>query len=293
MQTTPAEPGRRVSPARPSLASRTSTALAIALARLRQARRYPGWLLLDIILPIIFAAMPIMMGRAIGGVAVASNFERNTGSANYVAYLIIGGSVFTLVTGAMWNIGYWMRREQQTGTLEALYLTPTGRGVMVAGVSLYHAVRGLFTSTVAYVAGCLLFGVNPFQGDIFLAYLFLLVGMIPLYGLSFLFGALVLRLKEANALVSLMQWVVSFLVGAFFPVTFFPPLLQAIALAFPPTWMTNGVRAALLGVGYFFDQWYLDLAVLWGFALVLPLLGLWVFTAAERGIKRDHGVGEF
>ena len=131
-----------------------SATLAMAKARVQQLRRYPGWLLLDIILPIIFAALPILMGRALAGDAVAENFEMNTGSAEYVAYLIIGGNIFVLVTGAMWNIGFWVRREQQTGTLEALYLTPTSRAVMVAGVALYQAIRGLFTSTIAYLAGC-------------------------------------------------------------------------------------------------------------------------------------------
>src|SRR3972149_6057029 len=97
------------------------------------------------------------------------------------------------------------------------------------------------------------------------------VGLLPLYGLTLLFGALVMKVKEANALISLMQWGVSFLMGVFFPIAVFPPLLKAIALLFPPTWMTNGVRSALLGVGYFFGAWYRDLAVLWAFLLVAPL----------------------
>jgi ABC-2 type transport system permease protein len=278
---------------RTSLTITLSATLAMTKARVQQLRRYPGWLLLDIVLPIIFAALPILMGRALAGDAVAENFELNTGSAQYVAFLIIGGNIFALVSGAMWNIGFWVRREQQTGTLEALYLTPTSRAVMVAGVALYQAVRGLFTSTIAYVAGCLLFGVNPFVGNVFLAYLFLLIGLIPLYGLSFFFGALVLRLKEANALIGLMQWVISFLIGAFFPVAFFPRFLQAIALAFPPTWMTNGVRASLLNVGYFFQEWYLDFAMLCIFAMALPLIGFWVYSVTERSIQRNQGVGQF
>jgi hypothetical protein len=57
--------------------------------------------------------------------------------------------------------------------------------------------------------------------------------------------------------------------------------------------MTNGVRSALLGVGFFFQEWYLDLAVLWAFMLVAPLLGYWVFTRAEISVRRNEGVGQF
>jgi hypothetical protein len=72
-----------------------------------------------------------------------------------------------------------------------------------------------------------------------------------------------------------------------------PPLVRTVSLLFPPTWMTNGVRSALLGVGFFFGEWYLDLAVLWGFMLFAPLFGFWVFTRVERNVKRNEGIGQF
>jgi hypothetical protein len=57
--------------------------------------------------------------------------------------------------------------------------------------------------------------------------------------------------------------------------------------------MTNGVRSALLGVGFFFGSWYFDLAVLWVFLLITPLAGSWVFSRAERSVRRHEGVGQF
>jgi hypothetical protein len=57
--------------------------------------------------------------------------------------------------------------------------------------------------------------------------------------------------------------------------------------------MVNGVRSALLGVGYFFGSWYLDMAVLWGFLLLAPLLGYSAFTRMERAIRRQEGMGTF
>ena len=81
--------------------------------------------------------------------------------------------------------------------------------------------------------------------------------------------------------------------GIFFPVAVFPPLMRALALLFPPTWMTNGVRSALLGVGFFFGSWYRDLAVLWAFLLVAPFLSYWVFSRTEVAIRKNEGVGQY
>lgn len=269
-----------------------SALLASLRMRLITISRYPGSLVLDIAVPMVFAALPIMLGRASGAQAITA-FARNSGTANYIAYMLIGSSVFSIVSLAFWHVAYWLRWEQESGTLEAIYLTPTHRAWIAGGTVAYSCLRSLTSALAAYLIGSWVFGVNPFQGEIGLALLFIAVGLVPVYGLALLFGALILKVKEANALVGLMQWGVSFLMGAFFPVTVFPPLLRSVALLFPPTWMTNGARSALLGLGYFFGAWYFDLAMLWIFLLITPLVGYWVFSRVETGVRRNEGIGQF
>lgn len=276
-----------------SWSSYFSIVLASARMRFLTILRYPGQLVLDTFIPIIFAAIPILLGRANGEVNAAEVFQLNTGTPQYVAYLLIGSSVFTIVSLAFWHMAYWLRWEQEAGTLEALYLVPVHRIWIAAGTALYSCVRSLFSSVTAYFLGALILRFNPWQGELLLAVVFLLVGLVPLYGFTLLYGALIIKVKEANALVGLMQWGISFLMGMFFPITIFPPLVKIIALSFPPTWMTNGVRSAILGVGYFLGEWYLDLAVLWGFLLLAPLFGYWVFTRVENQVRRSEGMGQF
>jgi len=275
------------------LQANLSAMWASARMRLVTISRYQGQLVSEIIFPIVFAAMPILLGRASGGENAEDIFAANTGTHNYVAYMLIGSSVFSIVSNAFWHVAYWLRREQQLGTLESLYLVPTGRLWLVGGTALYSAIRSVASALIAYLIGSAIFRVNPLQGDVALALLFIIVGLIPLYGLTFLFGAVVLKIKESGAIVNLMQWGVSFLMGIYFPVTIFPPLVKAAALLFPPTWMTNGVRSALLGVGFFFGQWYFDLAILWVFLMIAPLVGLWVFTRTETSVRRNEGIGQF
>lgn len=278
---------------KPTFAQLLSALLAETRLRMINISRYPGQLVMEIVIPIIFAAMPMLLGQASGGADAATNFARHTGTANYVAYMLIGANVFTLISNAFWHIAHWLRFEQETGTLEAVYLAPTPTITLAAGVALYSVIRGLAAALIAYVIGCLIFQVNPLQGDVLLALGFIVFGLLPVYGMALLFGAVVLKVKESNSLVGLMQWVVSFLMGLFFPVAALPAFVRVVALLFPPTWITNGVRSALLGVGFFFGEWYLDMAVLWAFMLFTPLFGFWAFTRVERSIQRNEGVGQF
>jgi ABC-2 type transport system permease protein len=276
-----------------SFPNKLQIVLASTRMRILTISRYPGQLVMDIILPIVIAAMPILLGRATAGDQAAAIFEANTGTANYVGFMIIGSSVFTIVSSAFWHIAHWVRWEMETGTLESLYLAPGGRLWVAMGTALYSLIRSVLSSIVAYLLGSWILGVNPFQGELLLALLFIIVGAVPLYGVALLFGALILKLREASALINVMQWAVSLLMGVFFPIAVLPPAMRFLALIFPPTWMTNGVRSALLGVGYFFEEWYLDLAMLGVFLIVAPFMGYWVFLRVETGIRRNEGVGQY
>ncbi len=270
-----------------------SAMLASTKARLLIISRYQGSMVLDMIVPVVLAAMPILLGRATAGDQAAEIFAANTGTENYVAYLLIGSSVFTIVSMAFWHIANWLRWEMETGTIESIYLTPTHRIWVAGGTALYSMTRSTITALIAYFVGALVLGVQPIQGELLLALVFILIGLLPLYGMTLLFGALLLRIKQANAILNLMQWLLNLLMGVFYPIAVLPPLARVIALLFPPTWMTNGVRASLLGVGYFFGEWYLDFAMLWVFMLIAPLVGAWVFRTVEIKVRRNEGVGHF
>jgi len=273
----------------------------VLIARLKIISRYRGFLVMEALLPIIFAAFPLLLGTAIGGPNAGANFLRNTGQASvpdvtsyYRLYMLLGACTFTVVTLMMWLIGYWVRREQETGTLESMYLAPAKRFYVLAGVTTYAFLRSMLIFFIALTLGSLAFGVNPLSGNILLALGFMAAGFLPLWGIGFLFGAFILKIKEANSIVQMMQWVVAFLMGIYYPVTFFPPLMQYAAASFPPTMMNDGVRSSVLGVGYLFGSgWWVPFALLIGFSLVLPLLGYQFFLDTERRLKRKEGVGQY
>ncbi|NHJ02966.1 MAG: ABC transporter permease [Candidatus Heimdallarchaeota archaeon] len=267
------------------------------IVRLKTISRYKGSLSMDIFMPIMFAAMPILLGQAMAGsISEASaNFQANTGltNASYIAYMIIGANVFSTVTASFWLFGFFIRREQILGTLESLFMTPASKTSILAGLAFYVEARSAFTFVLGYLLGCILFGINPLQGQVILALLILLIGLIPIHGLSFLMGALVLKVKQANSLMNSLQWGLGIIMGAFIPVTALPLFIQIVSFIFPGFYLNYGIQAALTGIEWFFGNMYLDLTVIFIFVLICPLVGYWVFSKAESRIKAAEGVGQF
>lgn len=286
--------------ARPGLQASLSVAWTVFVARLRIITRYKGAILLESFLPIFFAAMPILLGIAVAGSEenAANNFFENTqaagqGTSEYRLYMLLGSSTFMVVSLMLWLIGYWVRREQETGTLESIYLAPAKRFHVLVGVTTYSMVRSLTAFVVAMFVGSLLFGVNPLSGNLLAAIGYLILGIPALWGLSFIFGALILRVREANSVIQLIQWVVPFFMGVYFPVTMFPPLLRFIAMAFPPTLMNDAMRSSLLRISSLYGPAYVVLALMFLAAWITPLLGYEFFGAMERRLKRNEGVGQY
>jgi ABC-2 type transport system permease protein len=277
------------------LSARINIITTVLVARFKIILRYKGAILFEMLMPVAFAAMPILLGISVAGSteAAGENFAANGGALDFKFYMLLGSSTFIVTTIMLWLVGYWIRREQEMGTIESIYLSPAKRVHVVTGVTVYALARALIAFVLAFFVGSAVFGIDPFQGNILLALLFVSIGLLPLWGIAFAFGALILKIKEANSLIQIMMWAVAFLMGIYYPVAMLPPFLQFVSMAFPPTWMTNGVRASLLDVSYFFGEWYFDFAVLFAFALVAPLIGYAIFLGTERRLRKGQGVGQY
>lgn len=292
--------GRGIGLGRPGWRASAGVAWTVFVARLKIISRYKGAILLESFLPVFFAALPILLGTAVAGNEqnAANNFFQNTssmgqGTSQYRLYMLLGSSTFMVVSLMLWLIGYWIRREQETGTLEAIYLAPAKRLHILAGVTSYSLVRSLTAFIVAMTIGSLLFGVNPLDGNLIAAIGYLILGIPALWGLSFIFGAMIMRVKEANSVIQLIQWVVPFFMGVYFPVTMFPPLMRFIAMTFPPTLMNDAMRSALLNISSLYGPGYVVIGLMFMAAWITPLLGYEFFGLMERRIRRNEGVGQY
>jgi ABC-2 type transport system permease protein len=254
-----------------------------------------GWpaRLTDLLMPSLVAFVPLILGRTVAGEEAGANFAQVAQTPDFAGFLLIGGGVFLLVTRAFWGFGHWLRQEMREGTLETLYLAPAPIALVLAGVALAFILYSAAIFVGAMLVGAFLFRIIFQTDQLILALLFLLVGLPPLYGMALLYGALVLRLKETDAFIQIAQWLTTLLAGVYFPIALFPLPLRLISLLFSPTWLTQGLRSALLDIPYFSNNGWLDLGILFLFSLVMPFLGYLAFSGVEKSLKNGSGLGEF
>ena len=258
--------------------------------------RYKGWFLFAIIFPLIMATLPILVGTAVAGSPqkAAENFMRNVGTENYQLFSLIGSAVWILAIVILWDFGLWIRQEQQLGTLEQNLLTPTNIFVILVGVSLFGLSQAAIQFAATLIVGGIIFNVlyQILAPTMLLSIFIIVVGLIPMYGLSFVIGSIVIKYKEANSIISMLQTFFAFIIGIFYPVTLFPFYLRVIAYLLPLTIPLQDARAVLLNTQVVIDIW-IDLSIIVIFSIIWPILGYFMFLKVEEMLKKGEGVGGY
>jgi ABC-2 type transport system permease protein len=189
----------------------------------------------------------------------------------------------------LWSVGTSLRSDQLRGVLETNWLTPTPRFALLLGTAASQALLSLVFLAVSFVEFDVFLGVR-FQANAAGA-LAVLAASIPwIYGLGIAFAALVLRFKEANAMVYFVRGVFMVFAGISFPLSVLPGWMRSIAAMLPLTHTIDGARAALLaGAGP--HDLRGSLAFLLSSGALLFVAGYVCFQAVDRTVRRQGSVG--
>ncbi len=236
-----------------SLAQRSATSELRALATIAWKewtifKRYPSWIISMFIWPVLFPIGYIFTAKALSGPGGAdlAAFRALTGTEDYVSFIAIGTILWMWLNMTLWDTGMRLRNEQMRGTLESNWLCPVWRGALLIGSTLTKLVTSLVLLVVSALELWLIYGVqlsssNPAS----LALLFLLVVPI-IYGIGLAFASLVLRFKEANAMVFLVRGIFTIFCGVTFPVEVLPGWMHSVAAWVPLTYAIRDIRAVVL-----------------------------------------------
>jgi ABC-2 type transport system permease protein len=271
-------------------------------------KSYKGTLIMFILLSILFAMLPIFMGRALGGENYKEFFNANGGGTHPEAFLILGTNAWTLVLYALWDYATYMREEQQQGTLESLFLTPANQGLIIVGRGLLSAIMAVSTFLIGVFIGLLIFDpslISSIDFPLFLlAVLLILLGFIPLLGLSMLLGALIIRFKEVNNILSVLQFLLGSLMGVFFPLTVLPAVVQIISALFPGTWIVQDIRYVIAGsppmlVIFGLDSIFGNIPIIFDFFALIVLAVFWtfagivIFSRTLKRMEKEEGISQY
>jgi ABC-2 type transport system permease protein len=279
---------------RRSLGSEWTALMAVAYKDWLIYRRYPGRLANIFIWPILFPLGFIFSAQAMSGPDDSGlpAFSAVAGTADYVSFLAIGSTFYMWLNVTLWSVGFSLREEQMRGTLESNWLCPVWRISIVLGGAVTRLAVALVFLAVTVIEFWLVFGIQIVQGSPGLLLLVLLLTIPSIYGIGIAFGSLVLRFKEANALVFIVRGIFLVFCGTSYPLVVLPAWMQTIAAWLPLTYTIQAIRT--LGVpGATLTDVAGDLQRLAVFAAVLPLFGVLAFRVTERRSRRSGSLGHF
>jgi ABC-2 type transport system permease protein len=183
--------------------------------------------------------------------------------------------VLTVISALMTAVS--LTREKETGTMEALLVSPLRPWEIIAGKVLPYLVIGFLSMLLVLTAARVVFDV-PLRGSI---PLLLLEGALYIL-VSLAFGILVSSRTSSQRLAMMGTFLTTLLPnvllsGFIFPIESMPAPLRAISFVIPGRWFVAIARGIMLkGIG---------LEYLWRETLYLAVLAMVLLTASVRSFK--------
>ena len=277
-----------------SFAADARAFLAAADKEWRQIRRYPTFGFNLLFWPILLPLSYVFQAHAYSGgdPRAISAFAERTGTTNVAGFLYIGWSMYMWLSIVLWGPGTALRNEQVRGSLEAVFLTPVSRLVILFGPAVAHLVPAIWMFTIVGIVLRFVFAVPIGLDDALRAALIVLVSVPALYGLGALFSTAVLRVGEVFGPVQFVRGVFTVFCGITFPILVLPEWAQSVALALPPTYLIRDLRAVLLA-GTDVAQLVGDIGFLLAAGVVLCLLAWLAFRSTERYARRGGQLAQY
>lgn len=275
----------------PSWRSHLRALWMIAVNNWKHHWRYPLNAVSDMLQPLVWLAPVYFMGQAFSVNGRAEGFAGFAGTDDYMSYIILGTALTNFIMAVFWGMGFSLKWDMDGGVLEANWMAPLPRPLMLVGRTLSSLATTTLTSLGMILIGALVWGFHP-TGNVLSAVLVAVPLLIGLYGFGFAFAALVMILREANTLVDSGSYVVMLLSGANFPVTVLPKWLLPLSLALPLTYGFDAVRAILLKTRTLLPL-DVEIAILLASMVLMIVIGLRAFYALERRVRQIGTVGQY
>lgn len=252
--------------------------------------RYPLNAVSDVLHPIVWLTPMYFMGKTFSVNGEALGFAGYSGTSDYMSFVLLGATLGSFVGAVFWGMGYSLKQDMDAGVLEANWLTPIPRPLLLVGRTFTSLLITSITSLSMLIIAALLFGFRP-TGNVVAALLTILPMLIGLYGFGFAFASLVLVVREANMMVDVSNFLVSTFSGEQFPVTVLPRWLLPISFSLPLTYGYDAVRGWLLHTPTLLPM-QVEIALLLVFMVGMIFLGLLAFRLLERRVRMLGSLGQ-
>ena len=253
----------------------------------RQIRRYPFLLAGLFFWPILLPSVYVLMGSVYSGndPRALAAFAERSGVASVAGFVFVGFSMYMWLSTLLWGPGTSLRQEQVRGSLEAVFLTPASRLVLLFGPPLAHLSTTILMFLVMGAALRLFFGVEVGPDAAARALVVIAVAIPAMYAIASLFAATVLKFGEVGPAVQFVRGIFVLASGVSFPIVMLPGWAQGVAAALPPTYIVDDMRQVLLagtGLGAIAGHLLLVIGMTAGIAALAVVVYGWIELQARR-----------
>ena len=251
--------------------------------------RYPLNALFGVLQPITWLLPVYFMGKSFATPEGNVGFAAYTGTVDYMSFILLGAVLSEYLSAVLWGMGYSLKNEMDSGVLEANWMTPMPRALLLVGRTIASLGITTVNALGVLLLGWLLFGFR-ITGSLLGAVGSALPMLIALYGFGFAFAALVLLVREPNTMIDVGNFVLMGLSGSNFPIQVLPRFLVPVSLAIPLTYGYDAVRGYLLHTRTILPL-RLEIAILIGFMGLMVPLGYLIFRGVERRCRQLGTLG--
>ena len=255
---------------------------AAFLKDLRSYLRYPAWILGD------FISTPLWFFFFALGVTLFSPTSAVQGTPG-MSYFYFGFLFIVLFSTSVWGVGQSVRNEQEAGTLEQFFLSPSNRTTLILGrwarIFLTDAIVIGYTTLLVYFVGG--YSVTLLNPSLFVASL--AIYELSLVGFGLLMAGLTMKLKSFQAISNLIFFGYIILTGALFPVSLIPTPVRYVSLVIPFTYLNDIMRHAALGTATILPE-TLEYGVAILAALLMLMIGFVAFNRIEKEARAKGSI---
>jgi ABC-2 type transport system permease protein len=197
------------------------------------------------------------------------------GSSNYFEFVAPGIMAMTVMMSVMTGLPGAISQEKEVGTMDGMMVAPINRLSIILGKTLAQTARGLLQGVIILALAVGLFGVT-IQGNIFLVFGLLLLGVFSFVGLGIVLTSFAKDQQTAAMLMTTLMFPMMFLSGVFFPIQQMPWYMQDVAHLLPLTYATSALRKVMV-LGASVPDITTELTILIVFGAVMTAIAVPVF----------------
>ena len=252
---------------------------SIAVKELKVQARYPINMVAWFLYLLIFGAMLVTAGMMFSG----------TSDLKMMQIPLCGLIFLTFLESSLWDVGQSLNWERYGGTLESLYLTPVNRFISIIARSVLSLTIGVGITTICLSIICYLHPVPAHRLAIALGILALNVMMFS--GLGCVMAGICLLLKDtANLVVNIIWFACMIFCALFFSFSALPAPILWVSRAIPLSYGVDAFRSVLLDSAPELLPLPLEILIVAGSSIGMPILGFLIYRATERVVKIRGGL---